>query len=368
MLLATGIIIISFLLLGQYRRILNIANYWKLIIGEDKRLYIRQPSIAYFKANNKWPTKLIVIIDYLLAFPINYAAFFISFEAMAYALFNKTIILEKSAILFSWIPASHMLFYNAINIESNLIRDILLIIPKLILIILSFPILFMTLRRIVNFVLDIKNEAYNYLSHISSIELIPPELSSFVKEITSKYNIRLPRLIIKNSKMIETNVKANIFKKRSTLVLSKGAIERLNINELKALVAHEMGHIRQSLRKLSLAKLLSRMSLSPNYILVLSFDFAEMEFDADRFCIEATKDKKAFRDALVKISIINTSPKEIPRKSALLLNKIFDKILTKRIRTTIENLLVSDEFYFGDVLVGYAHPTIMQRIKNIDSL
>ena len=89
---------------------------------------------------------------------------------------------------------------------------------------------------------------------------------------------------------------------KSIIELSSGTIELLTQQELRAAIAHELGHIRQGLWKVSALKLLSSLAMFPNYYLTLCLDWAKKEMDADQFALKIIKDTEPLKQALIKMT------------------------------------------------------------------
>ncbi len=140
-------------------------------------------------------------------------------------------------------------------------------------------------------------------------------------------------------------------------------LELLSHQELKAVISHEIAHIRQGLWQVSLLKALSCLALFPNFYLTLCLDWAEKEMDADRFAIAVTGDANVLKRALVKASAAQLTYTTRPRDCSRGLWARPIQALGARWNSVMASL----RFFFGDGLLGYTHPYLSERLKAIDN-
>ncbi len=347
------------LLSSNYRALIKIPEDWKATIGKEEVTNIRAPVVSATQSRGGKLYKSVVLLDYLIAIPVTYSATVICVDAMCYALSGKTLILEKAAILFSWIPANFMILAEALKIEH---QGLFIILSKAYLLALSLPVILLVGRRVTKIVANAYVRLKRRRFRLDSKRQVPANIQNNIDKISGECNLGKAKIRIMKSTLIESSVKCGLFSKTPKIYLSNEALEKLDANEIMALVTHELGHVKQGLRKLFLAKILSRISLLPNYFLTALFDFVAMEYEADRFCVRATEDKEALKNALIKTILLN----QALRKEALKGRN--GKTRLMKISKFYYKLLATDEFFFGDILLGYSQPVLAQRIKRIESL
>lgn len=101
-------------------------------------------------------------------------------------------------------------------------------------IILAVYILFST------FLIDFSIKLYS--SKVNFDYELPDYLNSFISQICAKYNIKVPKIGIINSK-VPNSFSYGISKNKSRLILTSGIFDLLSEEEVIAVVAHEFGHI-----------------------------------------------------------------------------------------------------------------------------
>lgn len=189
---------------------------------------------------------------------------------------------------------------------------------------------------------------------------IAPSLMDTVNKISAKHKIRPPKIeVIAEAEAICSSKRAC----RSTVKLSRGTLGILDLEEVKAVVIHEIYHLLHRARRLEICKLISRLGLLPNYYLALLFDLSNEEFEADKFVIEelGTDYAKYLSDALIKMDINNQL---ILEKSPRALDNTQRKSSAHRKASKFISL---SGFIHGQNILGYIHPSIIQRIENLKS-
>ena len=147
-------------------------------------------------------------------------------------------------------------------------------------------------------------------------------------------------------------------KRKATILINKEILDILNEDELKAIIVHELAHIKYDLRIIALLKFFSRIALFPNYYLLLLMNYREMEFNADRVAIKMMRNSVALEKALKKLTF---SKYLFAREEKPLKSKLPGWIYNFRKWKSIFN-----DFFVRNTLVGYTHPSILDRIKSIE--
>lgn len=84
---------------------------------------------------------------------------------------------------------------------------------------------------------------YGVLCSEDDIEIKTVNVLELVKEVASKFDAPLPRIIISNS-LVPNAAASGISFKRGVLLLTGGILSQLNDDELVSVIGHEMGHLK----------------------------------------------------------------------------------------------------------------------------
>ena len=191
-------------------------------------------------------------------------------------------------------------------------------------------------------------------------------VNAYITDICLAYRLMRPHVVIAASRRVFVRLRGLPWIGRSVIEVSRGATELLDQRELVAVVAHELGHVRQGLWRVATLKLLSMLAMFPNYYLTLCVDWARREIEADRFALATTGDPKALRRALIKLSTAQVSALNVSvdRHRSGIGRRLLRTAATA-IRTKWLEMTSSVRFFFGDGLLGYVHPYLSERLTAI---
>jgi Zn-dependent protease with chaperone function len=350
--LIIGITIIAYLL--ALRSLFKIPGEWPLFVGESFPTPIKPPSISTRSNLRMYLYNIILIIWILFAVFINFIFAILCIDIISYVIVNDTLIIKELSSLFSWIPTISIIFSKLYSPSSE---TLFLWISKIFLLFFASAFLYVLLRWIANVFKRTMKGLYYIINKARMKKALSMEARKAISEISSKYNLKNPKIRITSSKRIVMNGKMGIFSTRAIITINKEIINVLNEGEIIAIIAHEMAHIKYDVRKMELLKLMSRLALFPNFFLTIFLNYRKMEERADKFAVEATKTKSDLKNALIKISTLSlfvgkdsNKRKNIKQKDLNILKKIH----------------VFDEFFFGEALIGYSHLGMIERLKEIE--
>jgi Zn-dependent protease with chaperone function len=204
------------------------------------------------------------------------------------------------------------------------------------------------------------------ITHINDEKL--SEIRKQIQQLCFTHTIKAPKIILTANKSVIVKLHHLPIIGHAVIELSKGTIDLLSPEELKAVISHEIGHIKQGLWKIALLRYLSSIALFPNHYLTLCIDWPRKEIDADSFAIEVTKNAKSLKQALVKISTAQMSCSMLPHDNNHSINKESTVEVCRRIfSNNIKSIVISVNFFFGDGLLGYIHPCLSERLRAIDA-
>lgn len=315
------------------------------------------PSTLYLPQAWKWRStvevRCVVILHYLCGATVNITAAILCVDSLTYAFLGHSIFLANTANLCSWVFSSSKI---ALGPNRGQIAAVLAIIA------LSLPVLFLAgafMRRTL-FALILRLRILRRHRDSQSHHDMP-WLQEYLTRICRDHGIKVPVLLL--TRRAGTGVRLLHVALMNTAIIevSTDTLELLSSRELKAVVAHEVGHIRQGLWPISLLKALSCLALFPNFYLTLCLDWARREMDADRFAVAATGDVDALKRALVKASAAQLAYVARPRHCSRGSWARPIRILCSGWNSVMASL----RFFFGDGILGYVHPYLPDRLEAI---
>lgn len=341
--------------------LLKSAQHWRHEVGNQNwagNLLIPPLPQAW-----KWKHRralLVTVVHYIFGGMLNILAGAFCVEGLSYTLLGRTFFMAKSANLWSWI----FIFSKEI-LSDNLGR----IVAWIMVIMFTLPFLlclgkliqrsgycaFYLVRILANRILFWRPKPENLL-----------ELHAFTVETCTRTGINRPIILLTNIKEIRIKVRWLAIVNKSVLELSQNAFEILDTEELKAAIAHELGHLKQGFFWVLVLKILSMLALFPNYYLTVCINWAGREMEADRFALKITRNAQALHRALIKISTA-----ELWIRPGTEASKPTEKITAwkwvKPVREWAEDLVAAARFFFGDGILGYTHPFLSERLAAISA-
>jgi heat shock protein HtpX len=86
-------------------------------------------------------------------------------------------------------------------------------------------------------------QRYGIPAALDDLQVLTKNVYEIVKTVAGKFNQPIPKIVIANS-VISNAASTGISKKRSTIMITAGALEDLSDEELAATIGHELGHIK----------------------------------------------------------------------------------------------------------------------------
>lgn len=136
-----------------------------------------------------------------------------------------------------------------------------------------------------------------------------PEIYKLSKECAKTLSLpRMPRIYITQNPIL--NAYAMGFGKSYAIIINSGVIENLAADEIKIVIAHEMGHI-----KFKHTQFLSLISPMGQYFafadLLFGFWIRKTEYTSDRCALMCAKDKETLLKTLIKIAVGPSCGKDV---------------------------------------------------------
>ena len=344
-----------------FHGLITSQRIWKEELGVHGEL--QGPFVPYLPQAWKWKTPLIlqglVVLHYVFGGIVNVAAAIFSIDGVIYALSGRTLLIERAANLWSLMFVSCKMLWG--DGAGQVIGTVFVFV-----IAMPFLMIFATyLRRAVCRISLMARVVSPRLARNANSNPKALFIKNCVREMCSKNAVREPVVIFAKKKDIGIRLYWTALNARAVIEITDGALELLSECELRAVVAHELGHVKQGLLKVEVLKFLSSLVLFPNHYLILCLNWSSKEMHADQFALEATNDPNSLKQALIKMSTAQVS---YANDSAGQETRRFSNgWLASKIRKKWLSVLTSVGFFWGDSLFGYAHPYLSERIKSIDA-
>lgn len=174
-----------------------------------------------------------------------------------------------------------------------------------------------------------------------------PEVYKQAKECAKILSLpRMPRIHVTQNPVL--NAYAMGFGRSYAIVINSGVIENLPIEEIRTIIAHEMGHIKfQHTQFLSLISPLGQYFAFAD--LLFGFWIRKAEYTADRCALICSKDKETAIKTLIKVSVGPSCGKDVDIEN-----------LSLKLQDVDSNKLGN----IGEMLGS--HPYILKRIWEIN--
>lgn len=174
-----------------------------------------------------------------------------------------------------------------------------------------------------------------------------PEVYKQAKECAKILSLpRMPRIHVTQNPVL--NAYAMGFGRSYAIVINSGVIENLPIEEIRTIIAHEMGHIKfQHTQFLSLISPLGQYFAFAD--LLFGFWIRKAEYTADRCALICSKDKETAIKTLIKVSVGPSCGKDVDIEN-----------LSLQLQDVDSNKLGN----IGEMLGS--HPYILKRIWEIN--
>jgi len=334
------LIFFVFFIIRPTRRLLNNHKIWQNeVVGQEVQ---QGPAVPYMPDAWKWKTptgfRALIWLHYFWGGIINWLVCIFSIDGISYFLTGKALVIPQSANLWSWLLASNEILFGYTT--GCIVSGAFILIFS--------SITLMTLGTFLKRIFKSCLLTLSLLRHYPNPKL--NSLDEFITAICKQYKIRKPAIHLTSKSQAVIRLKYLPLLAKPVIEISTGTLNLLEPNELNAVVAHEIGHIRQGLFKIELLKILSSLAMFPNYYLTLILDWPAKEIDADKFAIEATHNENAIKNALVKIFAAQISYTTASENNA------------SQSKSRWHSMLVSIQFYWGENLFGYSHPYLSERL------
>lgn len=220
----------------------------------------------------------------------------------------------------------------------------------------------------------------------SAAGILPAErdVSRALDAICKYAGVPRPYLVVVDSAFIQASTgHRTLLDSRPCLQLTSGAAQLLSSEEMQALLAHEVGHLKNDVLRFRLLNALSNLTVWGNGFLAVLFDSFKVEFLADEFAVgylrELGMSPVVLQRLLIKMEANNSlqpSHGGTGAGSPLCIVDDFGREMPSLslsdqrgpVAKTRKLLDIFVELYFGDRVLSYFHPSLRDRLDRIASI
>jgi len=344
------------------KAVLELPEAWQQHVAQSQVDWIRLPSTIESRGLRNILYRSALFLLFVTGAVLNGLALLAAAEVFWIALTDHTLLFPQVQSLASWfyipfLAAGLLGKPSHLWIWDTLARGTLLI--------LALPPLFIWGRRVLGVFFGLVWQAGLVALGLVHRRAIPDSLRTYVAELCARQGVSTPSLRRIRSKAVRLALLPGLVGRRSFLLVSTGALSKLNETEMQAAIAHEVGHIKQGTARFRWLRIISILGGHPPWFLLLFADLRKVEEDADAFALEAGADPQALASAIVKASGIAETERSRMTKFRSWVEKHLPEKIRGRFVAAFRPMAVIDRFMFSDDLIGYSHPLPRDRIATM---
>ena len=201
---------------------------------------------------------------------------------------------------------------------------------------------------------------------------VPDRLTSRLREVCDVLGTTVPSVIVEESQLLDASVDHVIGVGRVLRVTTK-ALLVLDDDQLEALIAHEVWHLKKDSRVFTALNVLSSWTLFGRGFLLFTLDTAHREHRADAFAVEYLAARSPAAPRHTVESLLTTTAVQNTFLRFLAPSRSLASLLRNDLSVSLEDcsdgtkLRVLYEVFFGDLVASYLHPTLHQRIQALET-
>jgi Zn-dependent protease with chaperone function len=346
-------ICVLFLMLDFFRMIERLRKFFfyrfspQVVVGHISVVTSRRRRVV---------SSLAILVHYAYAVLMNFLFIYLLYHSFRYFFYSQGVLLQEgfryelAAILGSWISSS----LATVTGPYFALRNILTYSLFFSLVIIAIPVLMSAGGSFFQI-------AYSAMQALTLRKRykhrLTPRVAEWLSDASMRMGIRNPKVIVKESNRVDLYTRIGWpWTDTNEIILTRRTLEFFSVRELKAGLAHELGHIAQNKFLMRLSRLLSRLMLFANGYLGLCFDLARVEINADRFALEIFNDREALKSAVKKITSISTAEIVISR-----VNSRFPLLWT-----FVEGMVLLASFSVGERFLVPQYPFLALRLGLLD--
>jgi len=350
LLLLMFLLILSFVLLlfaKTLRESLSLCHYLRDF--PQIEAYLRYDRIS---ASSKTAFGIIVLLVFLLLVPCNFIAGWFTVEILYYAFTGHFISNSNIVEVFSWVPTS------------LLVMGLPIFWGKFFLIAVFLKPVF----RLASLIIWAGTKLTHLLKPPNGNTAIPKEIRETVRSLCEEAEVKMPKLILVPGWDINILVEPGaLLRFIPKLIIGQGALKILSKEEISAVVAHEIAHLKYEIKWITLCHYVSYATLTSPSLLTIMFDLRRRELRADNFAARLLGKPEPLISALRKIRSFQSSDmfKETQVSQNGLKRNLSSKI-RERFFEKGKGIVALYDFTYGRGLLGYVHPPFGERIQALE--
>jgi len=324
--------------------------------------WIRLPATVESRTLRSVPFRTGIGLLFVAGSVVNWVSLLVAVDVLAFALTDRVILFPQIVPSLTWAFVPFKAAGLAAGSTGSSFWDTA---ARACMMAIAAPPMIIWARRAAGGALRLVVRAGSEVWSLVRRSVIPPELRHYVRELSHEQEFLTPRLRPLRRKAVCLILVPDLLGSGATLYISMGALRRLTGQELRAAVAHELGHVRQRPARLRWLRILSILGGHPSWFLLLSVDLRKMEEEADGFALHVGADAQTLVAAILKAS--NPVGQERPMTAAVLAwvqSRVPEKIRA-RMLAWMKSAAVIDRFLFSDHLLVSSHPAARDRIAAI---
>jgi Zn-dependent protease with chaperone function len=338
-----------------WKRLFKVPRDWQELLGSERSIPISVPTGSH----DEHPQRTIGIaafVLYVAGSVTNVASALIGLDALVFIFTRRTVIIPWAETLYAWVPA--VIPCSNENVGSYP-QSAFPVSTKIAIFFFAIPFFIFVSSRLLHLITFLSRKTMHFVK--SQNVSVPPDVVQWALRLCDEKVLARPRFRIVSSVGVLVRIRVPGFFLRPVIEITRDTIQQLSPTELKAALAHEIGHLNQHGKVLSLVRILSGFGLFPNSILALVFDFVQWELDADTFALDTTKDPDALINAIIKTGISHL-PVRTLKGSRAILGKLTH---SPRVSQFLRGPIVFLRFFFSSEILGYTHLHPLYRIELI---
>jgi len=344
------------------KAVLDLPEAWQQHLAQSQVDWIHLPSTLESRGLRNILYRSALFLLFVTGAVLNGLALLAAAEVFWLALTDHPLLFPQIQSLASWfyvpfLAAGLLGKPSHLWIWDTLARGTLLI--------LALPPLFIWGRRVLGVFFGLVRQAGMAALGLVHRREIPDNLRTYAAELCTRQGISTPSLRRIRSKTVRLALLPGLVGRRSFLLVSTGALSRLNEAEMQAAIAHEVGHIKQGIARLRWLRIISIFCGHPPWFLLLFTDLRKVEEEADAFALEMGADPQALASAIVKASGIAETGRSRMTKFRIWVEKHLPAKIRGRFIAAFRSIAVIDRFMFSNDLIGYSHPLPRDRIATM---
>jgi len=363
---ALGVAILVLFTVGfrlYWQEVTGIPESWQERVAQNSADWIRLPSAIESRGLRGFSFRMPFMLLFILGAMINLLALLAALDLFWILMSDHALLFPQSECLVSWFFVP---FLSLGMLKEPADVHGWDLVARIVLLAIVLPPLYVWGRRTLGIGADWFRGIGLALGLARRRLTISQELRTTLTELCRNTNLPVPRLRILRRGTVFLCLRTGLVARRPILLISTGALSRLTEPEMKAAIAHELGHANQNLGRFRWLRIASILGGYPPWFLLLLTDFRQLEEDADRFALQAGAEPQHLASAIIKASSVE--PSESSGLTAIL-SRWIDRHAPHKMRDpllkALRSGLVLDRFLFSDDLVASSHPLPRDRIAAI---